>query len=158
MHEVDEKDTAPPDVDAGHETRDISTRVVVNFGVALVVGAVMVYVAIWLVYVYFGRLADRAYPRQYPMAHVGAPLTPPAPRLQTQPREELKQMRDEEDRVLNSYGWVDGNGGVVHIPIERAMALTLERGLPARHGTTGSAPAALPTQSSSGRTLARPER
>jgi len=67
-------------------------------------------------------------------------------------------MRDEEDRVLNSYGWVDANGGVVHIPIEQAMKLTLEQGLPARHGTDGSAPAALPARSSSGRTLARPER
>lgn len=158
MHEPHKTDTAPPNVDVGHETRDISTRVVMSFGGALVVGAVIVYVGIWLVYLYFGSLADRAYPRQYPMAQVGAPLQPPAPRLQTRPREELKQMRDEEDRILNSYGWVDANGGVVHIPIEQAMKLTLEQGLPARTATAGSAPAALPAQSSSGRTLARPER
>jgi hypothetical protein len=125
---------------------------------SLVVGAVIVYVAIGLLYSHFWSLADRAYPREYPMAHVGTPAQPPAPRLQVQPREELEQMRAQEDAILGSYGWVDANGGVVHIPIEQAMKLTLEQGLPARAATAGSAPAALPARSISGRTLARPER
>ena len=34
--------------------------------------------------------------------------------------------------MLDSYGWVDKNAGVVRIPIDEAMKLTLERGLPAR--------------------------
>ena len=34
--------------------------------------------------------------------------------------------------MLGSYGWVDKNAGVVRIPIDAAMKLTLERGLPAR--------------------------
>jgi hypothetical protein len=158
MHEMHETDMAPPDVALGHEARDISTRVVVIFGVSLVVGAVIVFVAIWLVYLYFGRQADRAYPREYPMAQVGAPAQPPAPRLQTQPREELKQMRAEEDEILNSYGWVDANAGVVHIPIARAMTLTLDQGLPARTGAVAASPASGPERSSSGRTLNVPER
>ena len=37
--------------------------------------------------------------------------------------------------MLNGYGWVDKANGVVHIPIERAMQLTLERGLPVREGS-----------------------
>jgi hypothetical protein len=152
MHEPDDK--TPPDVDLGHETRDISTRVVVIFGATLIVGAIVVHVAIWLVYMYFGALADRAYPREYPMAAVGAPAQPPAPRLQTQPREELKQLRDEEQRVLDGYGWVDANGGVVHIPIEQAMKMTLEQGLPARPGAGAFAPETRPERSSSGRSAA----
>jgi hypothetical protein len=141
MHDTHDTDSTPPDVALGHEVRDISTRIVVNFGIALVVGAVLVYVAIWMVYVYLGRVADRAYPREYPMARVGAPAEPPAPRLQTKPREDLKQQRAEEDAILNSYGWVDANGGVVHIPIEQAMKLTLEQGLPTRAEGAGAAPA-----------------
>jgi hypothetical protein len=39
-------------------------------------------------------------------------------------------MRAEEDASLNSYGWVDKEQGVVHIPIERAMDTVVERGLP----------------------------
>jgi hypothetical protein len=33
---------------------------------------------------------------------------------------------------LQSYGWIDQQKGVVRIPIERAMELTAERGLPVR--------------------------
>jgi hypothetical protein len=141
MHDTPDTDATPPNVALGHEARDISTRVVVNFGIALAVGAVIVYVGIGILFWYFGRVADRAYPREFPMAQVGAPAQPPAPRLQTRPREDLKQLRAEEDSFLNSYGWVDANGGVVHIPIEQAIKLTLEQGLPTRTGSTGTAPA-----------------
>jgi hypothetical protein len=47
---------------------------------------------------------------------------------------------------------------VVHIPIEQAMTMTLEQGLPARAGTPELAPASGPERSSSGRMLAQPER
>jgi hypothetical protein len=156
MHEIE--DNTPPNVALGHETRDFSTRVVVNFGIALVVGAVLVHGAIWLVYLYFGGLADRAYPREYPLAHVGAPVQPPAPRLQTQPREELKAMRAAEDARLSTYGWVSPSGGIVHIPIEQAMQLTLEQGLPARADASSFQPGFRPERSSSGRTAGVAER
>jgi len=41
-------------------------------------------------------------------------------------------MRAREDEILTTYGWVDRNAGIVRIPIDAAMKLTLERGLPAR--------------------------
>ena len=41
-------------------------------------------------------------------------------------------MRAHEEDILNSYGWVDRGNNVVRIPIDRAMKLTLERGLPSR--------------------------
>jgi len=37
-----------------------------------------------------------------------------------------------EEQTLNSYGWVDQNAGVVHIPIAEAMKLVAQRGLPTR--------------------------
>ena len=60
------------------------------------------------------------------------PARPPAPRLQDYPAQELKEFHAREQEALHSYGWVEPNAGVVHIPIERAMELTLERGLPSR--------------------------
>jgi hypothetical protein len=57
---------------------------------------------------------------------------PPEPRLQTEPREDLRNLRESEERTLTTYGWVDRNAGVVRIPIDRAMTLTVERGLPSR--------------------------
>jgi|WetSurMetagenome_2_1015567.scaffolds.fasta_scaffold305388_2 hypothetical protein len=137
---------------ARHETRDISTRVVVVFGVSLVVGAILVHFAVWLLYVLYGNMQSKAYPRQYPLAQVGPPPLPPAPRLQTQPREDLKNMRAEEERYLGTYGWADSARGAVHIPIDRAMELLLQQGLPARaQAPVGTSPG-MPQSSSSGRT------
>jgi hypothetical protein len=34
--------------------------------------------------------------------------------------------------VLDNYGWVDKNAGIVRIPIDEAIRLTLQRGLPTR--------------------------
>jgi hypothetical protein len=47
---------------------------------------------------------------------------------------ELKEYRDSQRDILNSYGWVDRAGGVVRIPVDRAIELVLARGLPVRPG------------------------
>ena len=54
------------------------------------------------------------------------------PGLLVQEPMNLKKFRDEEEHLLTSYGWVDQNAGVVRLPIDRAKALLLERGLPVR--------------------------
>jgi hypothetical protein len=38
--------------------------------------------------------------------------------------ENLKTLRDEADKALTTYGWIDKNKGVARVPIERAMELT----------------------------------
>jgi hypothetical protein len=57
---------------------------------------------------------------------------PPGPLLQRDPEQDMQEMSTEQDAILNNYGWVDKEAGVVRIPIERAIELTLERGLPTR--------------------------
>src|SRR5207249_11068003 len=39
--------------------------------------------------------------------------------------ENLKTLRDEADKALTSYAWIDKNKGIARIPIERAMELTV---------------------------------
>ena len=39
--------------------------------------------------------------------------------------ENLKTLREEADKALTTYAWVDKNKGVARIPIERAMELTV---------------------------------
>ena len=39
--------------------------------------------------------------------------------------ENLKTVREEADKALTAYGWVDKNKGVARVPIERAMELTV---------------------------------
>ena len=56
----------------------------------------------------------------------------PEPRLQVDYYGDLSKMRQQWSEEVNGYSWVDKNAGVTRIPIERAMQLTLQRGLPAR--------------------------
>ena len=60
---------------------------------------------------------------------------PPAPRLQTRESLDFAAFRREESEILSTYGVVDREKGLFRIPIEEAMKLTLERGLPVRSET-----------------------
>jgi hypothetical protein len=53
----------------------------------------------------------------------------PLPRLEVNERSQLYDFRRQEEDTLNTYG-VDPKTGVVHIPIDRAMQLLAQRGLP----------------------------
>ena len=48
---------------------------------------------------------------------------PPTPREQVRPITDYKRYRAAEQAKLEAYAWVDRKGGIVQIPIERAMAL-----------------------------------
>jgi len=54
----------------------------------------------------------------------------PQPRLEVKPGASLADLRTAEDADLNSYGWIDRNAQTVRIPIDRAIHLIVERGLP----------------------------
>jgi hypothetical protein len=120
--------------DVHHETSDVNIRAILGFGAALFAIAVAVHLLIYGLFGYFDRREGVQGPVEYPLAASQGPHQPPEPRLQTDPRQDLADMRAKEDDLLQSYGWVDKNAGVVRIPIEAAMKLTLERGLPARQG------------------------
>jgi hypothetical protein len=74
----------------------------------------------------------------------------PSPRLQTDDGyDEIYVMHQKEDLLLENYSWVDQQQGTVRIPIERAMELIAQRGLPVAPEAQGTgekvlAEAALP--------------
>jgi hypothetical protein len=53
-----------------------------------------------------------------------------APMLETNERGQFRDFLMNQENQLNSYGWVDEKDGVAHIPINRAMELIVQRGLP----------------------------
>jgi hypothetical protein len=95
--------------------------------------------------------------QRYPLASGQQAPKPPAPRLQQYPDREMTAFRAVEEGTLGSYGWIDKSTGRVHIPIDEAIRLTLERGLPARaqDGAQPETPGMLATDSSAGRRLER---
>jgi hypothetical protein len=125
----------------GYETRDAHVRAIVWFAVGLVVVAGAVHGLMWVM---FERFAERERQADPPPRTLTAPAPepPPEPRLQVltrpegtfgfglAPAESLARLRATEDETLSTYGWIDRPAGIVRIPIERAMTLVVERGLP----------------------------
>ena len=123
--------TMPPDGPAV-QPDVVNIRAILGFGAGLIVSAIAIHLVVWLLFQYFsGREAARLAP-VYPLAIGEANRQPPEPRLQTNPRDDLRALRAHEDELLNNYGWIDKPAGIVRIPIDEAMRLTLERGLPVR--------------------------
>ena len=114
-----------------HEESDVNILAIFGFGGGLMAVAVLVLLVIYVLFGFFDGRERATVPAEYPLA-AQADKVPPEPRLQEHPREDLSELRAREDEILSSYGWVDRNAGVVRIPIDAAMKLTLERGLPAR--------------------------
>ena len=112
----------------------VSYKGLVWFGVILVGTTLVCQVIVWGMFELFDKQATRDDVARAPLAApVGAPAPPP--NLLTDEPGNLATFRHQEDEILSSYGWVDKNSGVVRIPIERAKALLLEKGVPVR-GTT----------------------
>lgn len=114
------------------ESRDVNVRAVTRFGAGIVGGVIVVVFLMWFL---FDRLASRATrlsPRPETMAARNPQKEPPEPQLQRAPAMDLKEFQAGEEAVLNNYGWVDAEKGIVRIPVERAMKLVEQEGLPAR--------------------------
>ena len=129
-HPENPENLANPEV--SHETSDVNIRAILGFGAALFVVAVVVHLLIYVLFGYFNGRENAKVPAEYPLAATEGHREPPEPRLQIDPRQDLADLRAKEDDVLASYGWVDKNAGIVRIPIDAAVKLTLQRGLPAR--------------------------
>jgi hypothetical protein len=61
------------------------------------------------------------------------PPSPPGPRLQPSPTQDMLEMLQAENARLQSYGWVDRSAGIARIPIDRAMQFVIQQGLPSWH-------------------------
>lgn len=139
-----------------YEHTDAHVWVIVKFIVWLTVSAVVIHVGLGFMYALMvDRWSERGEPA-YPLAAAREERLPPQPRLQQFPRNDLYQFRVSEQILLEEYGWMNREAGIVHIPIEQAMRLTLERGLLSSRPAEGeavAAPGLMPADSSAGRTL-----
>lgn len=108
-----------------HEERDVRLRPLIFFGVGLAVLAMLVLVLLVLLFDHLAARQAELTPPPSPLLE--AERQPPEPRLQVSPQRDMRVMRAEEDAVLESYGWVDRQAGIVRIPIARAMELLADR-------------------------------
>ena len=113
--------------DGGHERRDIRVGTVLGWSVGLVGLVVFTVVTMWLLVQGLRSRQEHLSPPASPLAGSYGPSEPPAPRLQTDPRGDIAGLRAREQAQLDGYGWIDRGAGTVHIPIDRAMELFVQR-------------------------------
>jgi hypothetical protein len=126
-----------PNPEHRHEEQDMSANAVALFAVSLVVALVIVH---YLAVVMFRHLALQ--PASY------LPPTPLAasrekfagPHLLVDQALDMNKLHASEESVLNSYDWVDRDHGIVRIPIDRAIELLAQRGIPTNSAEQGGQP------------------
>lgn len=146
-------DYGPTPPGAKYEHTDIDPAIGYKFATWLTVAMVLSFGIVYGAFRFFDSQARTANENlRYPMA-AGLTRPVPTPSLQTQPFKDIYMLREDEAKKLQSYGWVDQDGGVVRIPVDRAMEVMLERGFSSRPGAADGMNAVI-QDSSSGRTAA----
>ena len=129
----------------------IAGKFAVWLGVAMVVSAGIVYGTFWMFEGWTEEANQAA--QQFPLAaDYDRPRT--GPLLQTQPFKDLWELREKERQKLTQYSWVDQGSGVVRIPVDEAIRLMSERGVPTLGGEPSGGGVEIVPDSASGRTTA----
>jgi hypothetical protein len=138
---------------AQYEHTDIDPGIGYKFALWLTVAMLISFGIVYGTFRFFDSRQDAAdqASQRYPMA-VGVTRPNQTPFLQTRPFKDIYMLREEEAKKLQGYGWVDKEGGVTRIPVDRAMELLLQRGFATRPDG-GDALNVVTQDSSSGRTV-----
>jgi hypothetical protein len=113
----------------GHETTDVNAWAVAKFGIGLVIVCAVSMVLLFGLMRFFQSQEETS---------VATTVEPtklfPEPQLQKTPIPDLKAIRDEEEKLLTGYAWVDPKKGIVRIPVAQAIDVLAKRGLPVPEG------------------------
>jgi hypothetical protein len=113
----------------GYEKSDVRPRPILISGVILAVVTILVFLT---AYCMIRLLGWWERPRlETPASPLATRTVPIEPRLQVEAPKDLQALRTAEQEILTSSAWVNKEAGIARIPIDRAMRLVLERGLPA---------------------------
>jgi len=135
--EVREEDVRNPGV--SYEPSQADLRVVLGFLAALGLAAAMVLLVLWGMFSYFRAKAAERGPLPSPRMYTSRPNVP-QPQLQPDPVADYNVYRLSAKEILDSYGWVDQKAGITRIPVDKAMDLVVERGLPWKQPAPGTGP------------------
>jgi hypothetical protein len=125
----------------GFEHEDLSPSGPFYFLAGLALLGLVIYLIMFGMYRFLDNYERAHQPRLSPLATPQADTrtvthedtqTFPQPRLEENERMQLRPFIEDQDRKLATYDWVDKSKGTVRIPIDRAMELIVQRGLPVR--------------------------
>jgi hypothetical protein len=115
-----------------HEHSDVDIRAIIKYTLILLGSLGVVQLLLWGVFKVLESRADHT-----DAAISVSPLADTAwnasgPQLQVDPVRDRDILRHRTDSVLHTYGWIDKGTGAVRLPIERAIDIVVEEGLPSR--------------------------
>jgi hypothetical protein len=125
--------------EGGYERQDLSPKGVFYFMAGLAVLGVVIHLIISSMYGYLDRYDKAHQPPVNPLVTTSPntrqltradTLAFPQPRLEENEIRQLNQVLQAQNETLATYGWVDEKAGVVRIPIDRAMEIVAQNGLP----------------------------
>jgi hypothetical protein len=154
---TDEKHPVTPAGHGDYERSDIGVRGVLYFLAGLAVAVVFAYLIVAGIYSFLDK---RSAAEQAPVNPLitNAPAdtrhiandypqsTFPNPKLEVDERGQLNDIRLKEEQTLSTYDYIDKNAGTIRIPIDRAMDLIAQRGLPVRNQAANATPSTEPPQ------------
>lgn len=114
-----------------HENTDLDVKaVLVNTGVL----ALMCAITFWAITLVMHHFVDveKGIDQEKLSLRFGADVPPPGPILQSDPAKETTEIIHSAQARLGAYGWNDRQAKTAHIPIDRAIAILAEKGLPKR--------------------------
>jgi hypothetical protein len=120
-----------PNTSVGYETSDAGVAGIMWSGIVLLGLMLFAFVLIWFV---LSGLEARHAEDTKPLSplYTGERILPPEPRLQVAGELDYAAFKTSQDSLVNSYGWVSKEAGVVRIPVSEAMQLAVKRGFPVR--------------------------
>ena len=133
-----------PGPEPGFEREDLSTRGAFAFMIGLAIVGITIYFVIAHMYSFLDNYERSRMATASPLVTSKGTMSRVvtqdymdkqfkengAPMLETNERGQFRDFLVNQENQLNSYGWVDEKAGVAHIPIERAMELVVQQGLP----------------------------
>jgi hypothetical protein len=138
----------PVHQDVAFDPRDVRSRSVLHFLFYLALTVVVALLVCWGVLKLTSARIARFEPAPTPVRQDVGKQYPPEPRLQgipgdpnyhpTDPQQDLRDKLARDRAALEDLRWVDEKAGIAQIPIEEAMKIIAERGLPARPGPAGA--------------------
>lgn len=141
-----------------HEKRDVNVWMVTKVGIGLMLTTIACLFVVLAVF-RFLQVRENALPPPQPSGvDIDARRLPPEPRLLENEPQNLQETRAAEDQILTGYFWADQQHTHVKIPIDRAIDLLVQRGLPSRpqNGPRTSDNVSVPTESGLGPKMQQP--
>ena len=139
---------------AGHERTDVNTWAIGKFAIALVLISVGAMGMLLMLFHYLITREGPPPPKAYSSLEEAKVKKPAGVQLEETPILDLQRERAAEDKVLNSYGWVDKQEGIARVPIDVAIDMVAQKGLPSRSSPPPADHVSVPSESGLGQIFA----